>query len=103
MIKIVVKVTVKPGKAEDFKNIAAELVAETRKEEGCISYQLFQDNQNPDLLFFIEEWTNGEALNAPVSYTHLDVYKRQVVYLAADESAYVTGSILSVDGGYTCI
>ncbi|MFY9173896.1 MAG: putative quinol monooxygenase [Peptococcia bacterium] len=64
MIKIVVKVTVKPGKAEDFKNIAAELVAETRKEEGCISYQLFQDNQNPDLLFFIEEWTNGEALNA---------------------------------------
>ena len=38
------------------------------------------------LIFECEPWSNtkrsdeeGEAINAPVSYTHLDVYKRQVL------------------------
>ena len=33
-----------------------------------------------------------------VSYTHLDVYKRQAVYLAF--AGFVTGQILGVDGGF---
>ena len=30
-------------------------------------------------------WQDGPAITIPVSYTHLDVYKRQVMFVAAAE------------------
>jgi quinol monooxygenase YgiN len=63
MIKIIAKFTVKENKSEEFKGYAAELTAETRKEAGCISYQLLQDINNGKILTFVEEWYNQEAID----------------------------------------
>lgn len=54
--------------------------------------------------FETEEFTNHMKIHVPLGrYGKEGELDSTVVYLAADESAYVTGSILSVDGGYTCI
>ena len=47
MITIVAKLILKPGKKEDFKVLTEELRRESRKEKGCISYNLYEDINNP--------------------------------------------------------
>lgn len=64
MIKIVAKKLVKKDKVEEFKKLAAELVQKTNElDEGCISYDLYQDLSNPCILTIIEEWESKEALD----------------------------------------
>ncbi|ERI95467.1 antibiotic biosynthesis monooxygenase [Clostridiales bacterium oral taxon 876 str. F0540] len=63
MITIVSKNIVKEGKAEEFKALAKELIEESRKETGCISYNLNQDISNKNILTFIEEWEDKAAID----------------------------------------
>ena len=42
MIYVVATLTTTPGGAEALRAPAAACIAETRKEKGCISYELFQ-------------------------------------------------------------
>jgi len=69
MIKCVAKSVVEEKNIEEFKSTALELVAESRKDPGCISYQLFQDLMDGTIITFIEEWESADALtlhsNAP--------------------------------------
>ena len=62
MITIVAKNLIKQGKAEEFKVLAEKLINESRKEKGNISYNLYQDANNYNILTFIEEWENKEAI-----------------------------------------
>ena len=62
MITIVAKSIIKPGKKEDFKVLTEMLIRESRKEKGCISYNLYEDINHPNTLIFIEEWRNEEAI-----------------------------------------
>ncbi len=71
MIRIVAKQTVKTDKIEEFKTSAAELVKKTKElDEGCISYDLYQDITNPCILTIIEEWESKEALDKHLKATH---------------------------------
>ena len=63
MITIVAKNLIKQGKAEEFKVLAERLINESRKESGCISYNLYEDSNNSNILTFIEVWENSEAIN----------------------------------------
>jgi quinol monooxygenase YgiN len=64
MIKVVAKCKLKPDvNVEDYIRDARELVAETRKEEGCITYALHQDINDPSIITMLEEWVDEEALN----------------------------------------
>lgn len=62
MIIIVAKNFIAEGKAEEFKSLTKSLIAESRKEEGCISYSLFEDIKDGNILTFIEEWKSEEAI-----------------------------------------
>lgn len=70
MIKVVARMTIKEGMAEILKGAVVELVEETRKEEGCIAYQLFQDIGNENIFTFMEEWEDQEALQKHMKSPH---------------------------------
>ena len=64
MIKVVCKAKLKPGvKVEEYLIIAREVVSETRKEKGCITYTLHEDINDPTILTTLEEWVDEEAIN----------------------------------------
>jgi quinol monooxygenase YgiN len=71
MLKLVAKFIVKEDKIEEFKKYAEELVTETRKENGCISYQLFQDINDSKILTFIEEWENQKSIDNHNNSKHI--------------------------------
>lgn len=70
MITIVAKCIIKKDKVEEFKKLAEELVKESKKEAGCISYDLFEDIKKPNVLTFIEEWKDMDAIEEHNNTAH---------------------------------
>ena len=78
MLNVVAMCNVKKECVEQFKKIASELVAETKKETGCLSYDLFQDLNCETTLSFLESWESQEHLDAHMQTEH---FKRIVPML----------------------
>ena len=47
--------------AEAFKKLASNVIEQTRKEPGCLRYDLLQDTEDPNIFLFIEEYKDEEA------------------------------------------
>ena len=58
-------------RAEELKSICLGLIEPTRKEEGCIAYELYQDTTNPGKFTFIENWQSKEHLDVHLKTPHL--------------------------------
>ena len=48
-LTLVVHILVKEAHREEIKAELLKLISPTRGEEGCIAYDLHQDNDNPNL------------------------------------------------------
>ena len=48
-----------------------KLVPITRKEQGCINYDLHQDNENPAHFLFYENWESHQLWQAHMNNQHL--------------------------------
>lgn len=86
MITLVSKATIKAGKIEEYKAIAEELAEFSRKEEGCISYGLFEDMQDSNILTFIEEWKDDDALTFHRETEHFKKFGPQIKELREEGS-----------------
>ncbi|HZK96880.1 MAG TPA: antibiotic biosynthesis monooxygenase [Prolixibacteraceae bacterium] len=58
-------------RAEELKSVCLGLIEPTRKEEGCISYDLYQDTTIPGRFTFIENWKSKEHLDVHLKSPHL--------------------------------
>ena len=66
------------AEADQIDLVRAELeklIPITRAEEGCIQYDLHQDNDNPAHFLFYENWTSRELWQAHMTAPHLAAYK----------------------------
>lgn len=70
-IRVVARFSAKPDRIEDVKRVLSEFVAPTRKEDGCITYDLLQNLNNPTDLTFVEEWTSEAALERHLASEHI--------------------------------
>ena len=74
MIHILASFEVKNDKLSDFISLCNELIEESRKEKGCISYHLQQNTEKENHLVFVEEWKSNEAIeqhNASGHFTRI--------------------------------
>ena len=70
MIHILASFKVKNDKLSDFIKLCNELIEESRKEEGCVSYHLQQNTENKNHFVFVEEWKSNEAIEKHNSSEH---------------------------------
>lgn len=70
MIKVIAPSIIKENHLSDALQLYELLVKETLKEQGCISYELFQDLDDPNNLTLIEEWEDKEALKRHTKTPH---------------------------------
>ncbi|GFE60121.1 putative quinol monooxygenase [Geobacter sp. AOG2] len=61
-LTVVARLLARKESADAVKAELLKLVAPTRSEDGCIEYRLHQDNDDPALFFFYENWENGACL-----------------------------------------
>ncbi len=70
IMKLIAKKLIKEGKVEEAIKLYEELVNLSRKEEGCISYDLYQDESDSRILAVIEEWENQDVLDKHSNSEH---------------------------------
>ena len=65
------------AEADQIDLVKAELeklIPITRAEEGCIQYDLHQDNEDPTRFLFFENWESRELWQAHMNAPHLAAY-----------------------------
>ena len=63
MIAVTVRIQVSHKRRQDFMNSARLILGPTRIKPGCISCRLYQDLDEPDAVFLVEEWESRGKLN----------------------------------------
>lgn len=62
MIYVVATLIVKSEKRADFLENARDVIAATRREPGCLTYDLTSSITEPNEFIFVERWESREAL-----------------------------------------
>ncbi|UWQ56082.1 putative quinol monooxygenase [Leisingera caerulea] len=73
-LTIVANITANPGKTVLVKAELEKLIAITRAEDGCITYDLHQDNENPAHFMFYETWESRALWQTHMQAPHLAAY-----------------------------
>mgnify|MGYP000064513002 CR=1 FL=1 len=73
-LTIIANIIAKDGQVELVRSELIELIDKTRGEQGCINYDLHQDNQNPAHFVFHENWESEAALDAHLASEHIAGY-----------------------------
>lgn len=70
MIKVIARGTFQEEGLQKVISLYQELIAETRKEKGCLSYELYQDINNPCMMTILETWEDKACLDAHTLSAH---------------------------------
>ena len=81
---------IQPDKVSEYLPLIKQLIAETRKEEGNISYTLFQDREHAGEFVLLEYWRNQESLDAHFKTPHFTTIVPQIAKLHASPSVVNT-------------
>lgn len=81
MLKVVSRRTIKPEHLDKVIKMYDEMIDETRKEKGCISYEFFQDINESNTVAMIEEWEDEDCFNAHGETPHFKKIIPQVTEL----------------------
>ncbi|MDR2523751.1 MAG: antibiotic biosynthesis monooxygenase [Synergistaceae bacterium] len=66
-----------PGNRARVTELAQSCIEATRREKGCIRYELFISTEDDVTLQFIEEWTDLGSLRAHIGSSHLAEFKEK--------------------------
>ena len=72
MIKRLVKLTFRPDKIQDFKQIFEESKEKIKNTEGCLHLELLNDISHPHIFFTLSYWENEAAL---AGYRQSELFK----------------------------
>ncbi|MSX01804.1 MAG: antibiotic biosynthesis monooxygenase [Actinobacteria bacterium] len=73
MSEILVVATIKVNDGEADTAIAGltPIIEKVHEQEGCLSYALHRDINDPNTLVFVERWESQDALNQHVQQPHM--------------------------------
>ena len=75
-LTIVAHIYAKTDSVDLVKAELSKLVAPTLAEEGCLQYDLHQDNENPEHFMFFENWENRDLWQKHMDAPHIGVYQK---------------------------
>ena len=79
MIYVVATLTVKPETRAEFIAAATACIQGTRKEKGCILYDLHESMTDAARFVFVEQWETMEDLMAHGANEHMKTFGRVAV------------------------
>ncbi len=83
-LTVVAQLKAKPGKESQVRQELLSLVAPSRKDAGCLNYDLHQAVDNPTLFLFHENWTSKAHLDAHLQKPDLQAVLGRVGPMVAE-------------------
>lgn len=81
---------IQPEHVAEYLPLIRELISETVKEEGNISYTLYQDRDHPGEFVLLEFWRDQESLDAHFQTPHFTAIVPQIARYHAKPSVVNT-------------
>ena len=72
---VIATLRVRPEKRATCIAAARKVIAETRKEKGCIFYDMHQSVTDPDQVVFVERWASTDALGNHFKAPHMAAWR----------------------------
>lgn len=82
-LTVVATFVAKPGKEKQLEKELLAGIEPTRKEAGCISYNLYQSTDNSAIFIFVENWKDKEELDKHLQMPYLQALLGKVDELCA--------------------
>jgi len=70
MIVVTGRVRVRSEGRERFIEVATGMCRNSREEEGCAGYRVYEDLEQPSHYVFVEEWADDDALRQHFNQPH---------------------------------
>ncbi len=84
-LRVIACVKAKPDQIAQVRAILTALVEATRREPGCLSYELLQNHADATEFVFVERWASTTAEQAHFMTPHLLATLQQLTGLLASE------------------
>jgi quinol monooxygenase YgiN len=78
VLGVVARIVARPESVEKVREGLTSLLEPTRRETGCILYELMQNEADGTDFTFYEEWTDGVALDAHATSAHIEATFREL-------------------------
>jgi quinol monooxygenase YgiN len=83
-LTVLAKVKPKPGKEAEVLKHLLSLVEPSRKDPGCLNYDLHRSSENPTAFVFHENWVSREHLDRHLAKPDLQATLAQVGTLVVE-------------------
>ncbi|WP_295458204.1 putative quinol monooxygenase [uncultured Thiodictyon sp.] len=70
-VHIVARFVARPECVGELRTLLLGLLAPTRREAGCLRYELLTNTADPTDFTFVEEWADDAAIDAHLETAHL--------------------------------
>jgi quinol monooxygenase YgiN len=90
LLTVVAEITARTGKEDELKRLLLGLVEPTRKEDGCVQYDLHQSTDTPARFVFYENWTSRDALDKHLQSPHVTTCLAAVAEVLAEAPRILT-------------
>ena len=70
-VTLLVKLSVKPGLADSVRAAFRPALASTKREQGCIAYDLYSIEGDPDMLYLHEIWADQATLDTHMAQPYM--------------------------------
>jgi len=84
-IAVVARFKVKSESVDYVREQFLSLVVPTLNyDDGCINYDLYQDNDDPSLFYFLENWESRELLDRHSGSDHVQACRKNIEGMIED-------------------
>jgi len=83
-LTVIARIESHAGKIDFVKSELLKLIEPTKKEQGCIQYDLHQDNEKPTAFLFYERWSSTLLWQKHMKSEHLMAFIKNTEGVLAD-------------------
>jgi quinol monooxygenase YgiN len=80
MVTIIAESEIRQDALFEYMRLVKELIAASRREQGCIAYNLYRSLSNPLKFTLIENWENEQAIE---SHNNSEHFRRIIPLISA--------------------